>query len=42
VRPPLEGARGREARCHFPLDAAGRPTRGWQPEVKATPVDASQ
>jgi dipeptide transport system ATP-binding protein len=42
VRQPLEGARGREARCHFPLDAAGRPTRGWQPEVKATPVDASQ
>jgi dipeptide transport system ATP-binding protein len=38
-RPPLNGPRGRDARCHFPLDASGRPTRGWQPEPKATPVD---
>jgi dipeptide transport system ATP-binding protein len=30
-QPPLRGAAGREARCHFPLDAAGRPTNGWQP-----------
>jgi dipeptide transport system ATP-binding protein len=26
ARPALEGSSGREARCHFPLDAAGRPT----------------
>ena len=31
-RPALEGPGGREARCHFPLDAAGRPTGGWRPE----------
>ena len=39
-RPPLEGPRGRQARCHFPLDASGRPTRGWRPETKTAPVDA--
>lgn len=38
-RPPLEGHGGRQARCHFPLDAAGRPTRGWRPEAKAAPPD---
>jgi dipeptide transport system ATP-binding protein len=38
-RPPLEGASGRQARCHFPLDATGRPTRGWQPEAKTATVD---
>jgi dipeptide transport system ATP-binding protein len=38
-RPPLAGARGRQARCHFPLDAAGRPTRGWRPETKTAPVE---
>ena len=27
-QPPLAGPRGREARCHFPLDATGGPTRG--------------
>jgi len=31
-RPALEGAETREARCHFPLDPDGRPTRGWAPE----------
>src|SRR5438067_592148 len=31
-RPALEGPGGREARCHFPLDATGRPTGGWRPE----------
>jgi dipeptide transport system ATP-binding protein len=30
-RPALEGPGGRAARCHFPLDAAGRPTGGWRP-----------
>ncbi|HTS22234.1 MAG TPA: oligopeptide/dipeptide ABC transporter ATP-binding protein [Casimicrobiaceae bacterium] len=30
-RPRLEGARGRESRCHFPLDERGRPTHGWAP-----------
>jgi dipeptide transport system ATP-binding protein len=39
-RPPLDGASGRQARCHFPLDATGRPTRGWRPEPKAASVDA--
>src|SRR6058998_1605124 len=29
-RPPLAGPSGRQARCHFPLDAEGRPTRGWR------------
>jgi len=29
--PQLEGSGERGSRCHFPLDAAGRPTRGWQP-----------
>jgi dipeptide transport system ATP-binding protein len=36
--PPLAGPRGREARCHFPLDGAGRPTAGWQAERKPMPV----
>jgi dipeptide transport system ATP-binding protein len=30
--PVLAGGAGRGVRCHFPLDAAGRPTGGWQPE----------
>jgi len=30
-RPALEGADGRAARCHYPLDANGRPTGDWQP-----------
>jgi len=38
-RPRLEGPLGRQARCHFPLDAAGRPTRGWRPEAKTAPVE---
>jgi dipeptide transport system ATP-binding protein len=38
-RPPLAGPSGRQARCHFPLDAAGRPTRGWRPEPKTAPVE---
>jgi dipeptide transport system ATP-binding protein len=33
-RPPLEGLSGRQVRCHFPLDASGRPTRGWRPEAR--------
>jgi dipeptide transport system ATP-binding protein len=28
-QPALEGRTGRKVRCHFPLDARGRPTRGW-------------
>jgi dipeptide transport system ATP-binding protein len=31
-RPELEGQRGRQSRCHFPLDAAGHPTGGWHPQ----------
>ena len=30
--PPLAERAGRRARCHFPLDAQGRPTGGWAPE----------
>jgi len=32
ARPALEGSRDRAARCHFPLDVAGHPSRGWRPE----------
>ena len=39
-RPALDGPSGRQARCWFPLDAAGRPTRGWRPEPAAAPVDS--
>src|SRR5438034_2791480 len=35
-RPALAGPPGRQARCHFPLDAAGRPTHGWRRETAAT------
>ncbi|TMH15766.1 MAG: ATP-binding cassette domain-containing protein [Betaproteobacteria bacterium] len=38
-RPPLAGPSGRQARCHFPLDAEGRPTRGWRPEPKTATVE---
>ena len=38
-RPLLAGPSGRQARCHFPLDATGRPTRGWRPEPKTAPVE---
>ena len=38
-RPPLAGPSGRQARCHFPLDTAGRPTRGWRPEPKTVPIE---
>jgi len=33
-QPLLAGPPGRQARCHFPLDAAGRPTHGWRPEPR--------
>jgi dipeptide transport system ATP-binding protein len=39
-RPPLDGPSGRQTRCLFPLDAAGRPTRGWRPEPVVAPVDS--
>ena len=32
-RPALEDLDGRQARCHFPLDPCGRPTRGWLNEA---------
>ena len=35
-RPPLAGPPGRKVRCHFALDAAGRPTHGWAEEAAAT------
>jgi dipeptide transport system ATP-binding protein len=31
-QPALLGPEGRLVRCHFALDAAGRPTHGWRPE----------
>jgi dipeptide transport system ATP-binding protein len=31
-RPALTGSGGRVARCHYPLDASGRPTGDWRPE----------
>jgi dipeptide transport system ATP-binding protein len=37
--PALEGPPARQARCHFPLDARGRPTGGWQREADA-PVES--
>jgi len=45
-RPFLEGPQGRKVRCHFPLDAAGRPTGGWRAEANAqataeTPASAA-
>jgi len=40
-RPALEGPAGMTVRCHFPLNAAGVPTRGWSsaqaPQVATTP-----
>jgi dipeptide transport system ATP-binding protein len=29
VRPALEGVKGAQSRCHFPLDDQGNPTNGW-------------
>jgi len=34
-RPLLSGPQGRQVRCHFALDAAGRPTGGWRAEAPA-------
>ena len=39
-RPPLYGQSGRQARCHFALDAAGRPTGGWRPEARKAASEA--
>jgi dipeptide transport system ATP-binding protein len=37
-RPPLAGVAPRISRCHYPLDARGAPTGGWQPDAqKGTP-----
>jgi dipeptide transport system ATP-binding protein len=36
-QPALAGPSARRVRCHFPLDRAGRPTRGW----KAAPASAA-
>jgi dipeptide transport system ATP-binding protein len=30
VRPGLDGAPGRQSRCHYPLDPQGRPTNDWE------------
>jgi len=32
AQPDLTGDAARRVRCHFPLDAAGRPGAGWLPE----------
>jgi dipeptide transport system ATP-binding protein len=34
--PAFAGPAGRKVRCHFPLDAAGRPTHGWEREKEVT------
>ena len=38
-QPELVGPEERKVRCHFPLDARGKPTRGWVPDVR--PVAAA-
>ncbi len=35
--PPLSGDPARRVRCHFPLDAGGRPSNAWRMEAAATP-----
>jgi dipeptide transport system ATP-binding protein len=37
-QPALAGASGRLVRCHYPLDAGGRPGAGWQPEAAISPA----
>jgi len=37
-QPPLAGPAGRRVRCHFPLDAGGRPTRGWVADSATTAI----
>ncbi|HEX6138534.1 MAG TPA: oligopeptide/dipeptide ABC transporter ATP-binding protein [Casimicrobiaceae bacterium] len=39
-RPTLERVDAGSARCHFPLDARGQPTRGWRDVVTDTPITA--
>ena len=39
-RPLLYGPSERQARCHFALDASGRPTGGWKPETRTAPSEA--
>jgi len=40
-QPSLEGRQARRVRCHFPLDASGRPTGGWVAERRVeTPASA--
>jgi dipeptide transport system ATP-binding protein len=39
--PALAGPLGRPVRCHFPLDPAGRPTRGWKAESVAAAAEGS-
>ncbi|TMG80466.1 MAG: ATP-binding cassette domain-containing protein [Betaproteobacteria bacterium] len=36
--PAFAGPMERKVRCHFPLDAAGRPTNGWQCEAQKIPA----
>ncbi|WP_395825885.1 oligopeptide/dipeptide ABC transporter ATP-binding protein [Collimonas sp.] len=36
-RPQLLGPEQAQARCHFPLDAAGQPTNGWSELSRKTP-----
>jgi dipeptide transport system ATP-binding protein len=41
-RPPLGGPAGRKVRCHFALDASGRPTHGWAEEAAVTAMADSR
>jgi dipeptide transport system ATP-binding protein len=38
LRPTLERIGEASARCHFPLDAHGRPTRGWRKAATESPT----
>jgi dipeptide transport system ATP-binding protein len=40
ARPELLPAGDGTARCHFPLDAQGRPTRGWSRSAEATVTES--
>jgi dipeptide transport system ATP-binding protein len=37
-RPALEGTAAAKVRCYFPLDAQGRPTRGWTQQRQVVPA----
>src|SRR4029078_10891218 len=40
-QPALVGPAHRLVRCHFALDASGRPTNGWQAEMTTAAMETS-